>query len=184
MTDIDVLRNKMVVANLGLARMIAHQYKKKTRLDYDDLFQIACIGLIKASSRFDPSRGIKFSSFAVKYLRGEILHYLRDKSNLVRNHKRTVASLDKEISVGENKEPLVALIESSVDHPAIALQQSDIEMALAKMDRNYSQAIRLVYLEDKTKKEAGEILGISFITCKRWEAKGIQRLKGFLKDYG
>jgi RNA polymerase sigma-B factor len=52
------------------------------------LLQVGCIGLIRAIERFDMSKGHAFSSFAIPYIRGEIQHYLRDKSPSVRVPRR------------------------------------------------------------------------------------------------
>lgn len=75
------LRNRIVEANMGLARKTAHrEMSKYPDLEhYDDLEQIAVIGLIKAIEKFDPNRGAAFSSFAVPWIVGEIQHYFRDQ---------------------------------------------------------------------------------------------------------
>lgn len=78
------LRNKIVTLNLGLVRKIAHGIKSQCKEPYADLEQVGSLGLIRAVERFDPSKGAAFSSFAVPYIRGEMLHYLRDKGSLVR----------------------------------------------------------------------------------------------------
>lgn len=71
-------RNRIVVKNRALARDIAHRMVDQCPEPYEDLEQIASIGLIKAVEKFDPARGVAFSSFAVPYIRGEIQHFLRD----------------------------------------------------------------------------------------------------------
>lgn len=72
------LRNRLVVQNRPLAREIAHRFKDQCPEPYEDLEQIATIGLIKAVEKYDSSRGVAFSSFAVPYIQGEIQHALRD----------------------------------------------------------------------------------------------------------
>lgn len=81
-------RNKLVKMNLGLVRKEAHRWVNQCTESFDDLLQVGCIGLIRATERFDPSKGHAFSSFAVPYIRGEIQHYLRDKSPQVRIPRR------------------------------------------------------------------------------------------------
>ncbi len=78
------IRNHLVEMNLGLVRKEAHRWKHQCQESFDDLLQIACIGLIQSIERFDIARGIAFSSFAMPHIRGEIQHYLRDKSPTVR----------------------------------------------------------------------------------------------------
>ena len=83
-------RNKIALANDGLARKIAHQQALVCPEPYDDLLQLARIGLMKAIERFDPERDNRFSSYAVPWIRGEIQHYLRDKWGAVRVPRRSL----------------------------------------------------------------------------------------------
>lgn len=78
------LRNQIVQLNVGLVRKEVHHWMQQCTESYDDLLQVGCLGLIRAIERFDMSKGHAFSSFAVPYIRGEIQHYLRDKSPSVR----------------------------------------------------------------------------------------------------
>lgn len=85
------LRNRLVHLNLGLVRREAHHWINQCTESYEDLMQVGCIGLIRAIERFDMSKGHAFSSFAIPYIRGEIQHYLRDKSASVRIPRRWLA---------------------------------------------------------------------------------------------
>ena len=82
------LRNRLVKLNLGLVRKVAHRLAHQCAEPYEDLEQCGYLGLITAIERFDPSQGYAFSSFAVPYIRGEILHFLRDRANTVRIPRR------------------------------------------------------------------------------------------------
>lgn len=79
----------MIEDNLGLAGMVAKRYLN-LNFEYDDLFQVACIGLIKAVDLFDPSRGFKFSTLAVKVINYEILKHMRKQ----KKHEQ-ILSLDE-----------------------------------------------------------------------------------------
>lgn len=85
--DIDV-RNQIMEVNLGLVRKEAHHWAAQCNENFEDLSQVGCLGLIRAIERFDPNKGNAFSSFAIPYVRGEIQHFLRDKSNCVRIPRR------------------------------------------------------------------------------------------------
>jgi RNA polymerase sigma-B factor len=76
-------RNQLVLANLPLARAIVARAATKPQLPYDDLVQVASIGLIRAVEAFDPQRSVSFSTFAVPYIRGALLHELRDRQPIV-----------------------------------------------------------------------------------------------------
>lgn len=82
------LRNQLVRLNAGLVRKIAHRVSHQCSEPYEDLEQIGYIGLIRAIERFNPSQGCAFSSFAVPYIRGEMLHFLRDRGTTVKIPRR------------------------------------------------------------------------------------------------
>ncbi len=82
------LRNRLVRLNLGLVtKEVGFWAKPHTEL-YEDLLQVGAMGLLGAIERFEVERGYAFSSFAVRYIRGEIQHYLRDKTNTVKVPRR------------------------------------------------------------------------------------------------
>jgi RNA polymerase sigma-B factor len=72
-------REMLVERFLPLARSLAARYARPGE-PFDDIFQVACIGLVNAIDRFDLSRGRAFSSFAVPTIVGEIKRYYRDKT--------------------------------------------------------------------------------------------------------
>jgi RNA polymerase sigma-B factor len=76
-------RTELIERYLPLARKLARRYAGRGD-SYDDLVQVASIGLINAVDRFDPDRGCAFSSFAVPTIVGELKHYLRDTGWTVR----------------------------------------------------------------------------------------------------
>ena len=63
--------------NLGLVHACAHRFKGRG-IEYDDLYQAGCMGLVKASAAFDASRGVMFSTYAVPVILGEIRRLFRD----------------------------------------------------------------------------------------------------------
>lgn len=77
------LRNEIVEKYVYLADYIVKKYINKG-IEYDDLFQVACYGLIMAVERFDLSVGVKFSTYAVPTIMGEIRRYFRDKGYLIK----------------------------------------------------------------------------------------------------
>jgi RNA polymerase sigma-B factor len=76
-------RQLLIERFLPLARQLAGRYRRAAE-PFDDLFQVACVGLIKAIDRFDLERDIAFSTFAVPTILGEIKRYFRDRTWSVR----------------------------------------------------------------------------------------------------
>ena len=70
-------RDRLISENLGLVHSCAGRFRGRG-IEYDDLFQTGCIGLIKAAERFRPSLGYKFSTYAVPVILGEIKREFRD----------------------------------------------------------------------------------------------------------
>ena len=74
---VDSSREEIIEKNMGLVHACAQRYKGKG-IEYDDLFQAGCVGLVKATDAFDPERGVRFSTYAVPVILGEIRRLFRD----------------------------------------------------------------------------------------------------------
>lgn len=72
-------KDTLVMANLKLILSIIQKVNSKN-IDPDDLFQVGCIGLIKALNNFDPALNVQFSTYGVVMILGEIKRYIRDSS--------------------------------------------------------------------------------------------------------
>lgn len=91
--DIDI-RNELIERYLYIAEIAAKKFAGRG-VDYEDLFQVASLALVKAIERFEPERGIKFSSYATPSLIGEIKNYFRDSSRVMRLPRRDTEQLKK-----------------------------------------------------------------------------------------
>lgn len=74
-------REEYIKGNLRLVLSVIRRFESSSE-NADDLFQIGCVGLMKAVDHFDPERMVKFSTYAVPMIIGEIRRYLRDNSSL------------------------------------------------------------------------------------------------------
>ena len=72
-------REKLIEGNLRLVLSVIQRFDKRGESP-DDLFQVGCIGLIKAISNFDPTKQVRFSTYGVPMIAGEVRRYLRDNS--------------------------------------------------------------------------------------------------------
>jgi RNA polymerase sporulation-specific sigma factor len=77
-------REKAVNYNLPLVHAICKRFYPLEIVDYDDLFQEGCIGLLKALTKYDPEKGTKFSTYAVPFILGEIRSCLRRNGHLLK----------------------------------------------------------------------------------------------------
>ncbi len=131
------LRNQLVQLHTGLVRKMAHKFSHQCNEPYEDLEQIGYFGLIRAIERFDPSQGYAFSSFAVPYIRGEMLHFLRDRSTLLKIPRRWQElynegqKIRKELAVSLGRSPKDAEIASVLQ---VSLQEWQ-ETKLAAQNR-------------------------------------------------
>ncbi|MGN0316633.1 MAG: RNA polymerase sporulation sigma factor SigG [Lachnospira sp.] len=122
-------RDRFIKGNLRLVLSIVGRFNQSNE-NIDDLFQIGCIGMIKAIDNFDISQGVQFSTYAVPMIIGEIKRYLRDNSTIrvSRSLKDTaykaIYAKEKYISTHQ-KEPSIAEIAEEIGVPG-----EDIVMAL------------------------------------------------------
>ena len=75
----ETARQKLIEGNLRLVLAVIQRFDKRGECP-DDLFQVGCIGLMKAISNFDPTKNVRFSTYGVPIIAGEVRRYLRDNS--------------------------------------------------------------------------------------------------------
>ncbi|MBQ8291286.1 MAG: SigB/SigF/SigG family RNA polymerase sigma factor [Clostridia bacterium] len=89
-------KETLIENNVSLVKCIVKRYLGKG-VDYDDLFQIACMGFLKAIAGFDESFGVKFSTYAVPMIAGEIKRFMRDDGSV--KVSRAMKQTAKEINL-------------------------------------------------------------------------------------
>ncbi len=110
------LRNDLVQAHLGLARYLARRFANRGET-LDDLVQVASLALVKAVDRFEPERGLEFSTFATPTIVGEIKRHFRDKGWAVQVGRRIQ---ELHLRVAEAVGPLTQELGRSPTIPEIA----------------------------------------------------------------
>ena len=105
------LREKRIQENLGLVHSCANRFKGRG-VEYDDLFQAGCVGLIKAADGFDESLGYVFSTYAVPAILGEIKRIFRDGgavkiSRIIKEKSRWVWNEKEKLANEIGREPTV-----------------------------------------------------------------------------
>lgn len=123
-------RDLLIEGNLRLVLSILKQFYNKNE-NLDDLFQIGCIGLIKAIDNFDLSYDVKFSTYAVPMILGEVKRYIRDNNSI-----RISRSLkDAAFKILKYKDEFYAKngVEASIENISKALDLSEYEISTALM---------------------------------------------------
>jgi len=165
----------IVKRNLRLAASVASRYDRNS-VSYDDRMQLASLALLKAIDRFDPDRGVAFSSFAVPTMVGELQRYFRDHTWTVRPPRdlqervlrleRTIDTLSGELgraptgrelarATGVSIEEIVETLEAarargsaSLDHPAGPDQDGTLAASIGAEDAQYRMVENMVLAED------------------------------------
>ena len=122
-------REELINGNLRLVLSVVQKFTNRGE-NLDDLFLVGCIGLIKANDHFDPDQGVRFSTYGVPMIVGEIRRYLRDNNSIrVSRSMRDIAykaMQTKERLTGENlKEPTVEEIAQEM-----GMRKQDVVLAL------------------------------------------------------
>lgn len=125
-------REELVNGNLKLVLALLKAFNKKNE-NMDDLFQIGCVGLLKAIDNFDLSYGVKFSTYCVPMIQGEIRRYLRDNSSLrisrsVKDLSYKIMKLKDEYLISNGKEPTTEYLSKALD-----VEESEIINAIESM---------------------------------------------------
>ena len=158
-------RNKTVENNLGLVHACAKRFKGRG-VEYDDLFQAGCVGLIKAADNFDETRGFSFSTYAVPVILGEIKRIFRDGGTMkigraVKEKSRNVMRKKEEISVSLGREPTVGELAESlgidVEETAMLLNAS---MPVISLTSGEEGEVQLDIPVESPENEISDFLGL------------------------
>jgi RNA polymerase sigma-B factor len=149
-------RELLVERFLPLARQLARRYQRPEE-PFDDLFQVACLGLVKAIDRFDLTREVAFSSYAVPTILGEIKRYFRDRTwsvRVPRDLQELALRVDRkvsELSTDLRRQPTVTEIAE-----AVGIEEEDVLEALEASGAYRATSLSTPRGNDD---EAGETLG-------------------------
>lgn len=120
-------RESFICDNLGLVHSCARRFIGRG-IEYDDLFQAGCVGLIKAADGFQPERGLQFSTYAVPVILGEIRHLFREGgtvkvSRALKELSLRATRLREQLAVQNGREPTVEELAAALEvEPALAAQ--------------------------------------------------------------
>ncbi len=173
---------KLIEENNGLIWSVVRRFWY-CQIEPDDLYQIACIGFIKAVRRFDFEYKVELSTYAVRYIFGEIKKFIRDDGivKISRNIKETgfklkMESINQYVYEDNNceKQERITLENSNEEDVINKVLISNLLEHLKIRDK---KIIELRYFKEKTQTEVAGILGISQVQVSRIERRLLKELK-------
>lgn len=122
-------RQKLIEGNLRLVLSVIQRFNGRGE-SADDLFQVGCIGLMKAINNFDPTKNVRFSTYGVPMIAGEIRRYLRDNSAIrvsrsIRDVAYRVLQCKEAMTPELGREPTIAELSQKLE-----LSESEVSEAL------------------------------------------------------
>ena len=125
----ETAREQLICGNLRLVLSVIQRFAGRGE-NPDDLFQVGCIGLMKAIDNFDTTQGVRFSTYGVPMIIGEIRRYLRDNSTIrvsrsMRDTAYKVLQVREKLLADTQREPTVEQIAGELDIP-----REDVVLAL------------------------------------------------------
>lgn len=148
-------RRKLIDGNLRLVLSIIQRFTNRHE-NLDDLFQVGCIGLIKAIDNFNTELCVKFSTYAVPMIIGEVRRYLRDNNSIrvsrsVRDLAYRALQTREKLQAEMNSEPTVEQIAAALGEPrkAVAAAIDAIVEPMSLYDPVYSDGGDSIYVMDQ-----------------------------------
>ncbi len=148
-------REKFVQGNLRLVLSVIQRFSGRGETP-DDLFQVGCIGLIKAIDNFDLSQNVQFSTYAVPMIIGEIRRYLRDNNSIrvsrsLRDTAYKALRAKEELTAKSGKEPTISEIAKLLDMPKedVVLALDSIQDPVSLYEPVYSDGADAIYVMDQ-----------------------------------
>ena len=167
-----VARQKMIQGNLRLVLSVVQKFSGRGE-NLDDLFQVGCIGLIKAIDHFDPSLKVRFSTYGVPMIVGEIRRFLRDNapvrvSRSIRDLAYHSMQAREELQKQTGREPRVSEIATRLgttpENVAMALES--VVEPVSMYEPAYTDLDESVALMDRVPEAGGEESWVSSIMFK------------------
>ena len=187
-------RNSIIENNIGLVHSIARRFKGRG-VEYDDLFQCGCVGLIKAVDNFDETLGYKFSTYAVPVIMGEIKRLFRDggavkvsrslkekslKAQAVRDISETAEILNvinPIISINQFGEDGSEDFDIPVDDSDKLFDRLSVNQVLCALNEQERKIVDYRFYKGKTQSETASLLGISQVQVSRKEKALLLKLR-------
>ncbi len=145
----DSAKESMLLENTNLIKSIVRRYLNKG-VEYDDLFQLASMGLLKAINGFDESYGVRFSTYAVPMISGEIKRFMRDDGSIkvsraIKAAAKEINAFVDEYSAEHGAQPTIKMISEKFDMP-----ESEVVFTMGSSHMPVSIYARSDYKDEKS----------------------------------
>lgn len=148
-------KEDLINGNLKLVLSILRKFNNRVD-NMDDLFQVGCIGLIKAIENFDLSYQVRFSTYSVPMIVGEVKRYLRDSNSVriarsIKDLAYKALKVKEELTTKEWKEPTIAEISKILEVPELEVSSAldSLRDTLSMSEPIYSDGGDTIYLADQ-----------------------------------
>ena len=155
-------RNELIEGNLRLVLSVIQRFSNRGE-NLDDLFQVGCIGLIKSIDNFDVNQNVRFSTYAVPMIIGEIRRYLRDNNSVrvsrsMRDTAYHAMQVREQIQNETNREATIEEIAEKLELPReqIVLALEAIVDPVSLYEPVYSDGGDTIYVMDQISDNSGE----------------------------
>ena len=152
-------RQQYIYGNLRLVLSVIQRFSNRGEY-MDDLFQVGCIGLIKAIDNFDINQGVQFSTYAVPMIIGEVRRYLRDNNQIrvsrsLRDTAYRALQVKERLIAEKSKEPTIDEIAKEMDLPKedIVLAMEAIQDPVSLFEPVYHDGGDTLFVMDQVKNE-------------------------------
>lgn len=148
-------REQLINGNLRLILSVIQRFTSRGE-NLDDLFQVGCIGLIKAIDNFDDSHNVRFSTYAVPMIIGEIRRYLRDNNSIrvsrsIKDTAYRAMQVKEQLTNKLNREPTVSEIAKELDIPSrdVVIALESVVDPISLYEPIYSDGGDTIYVLDQ-----------------------------------
>ena len=148
-------RDELISGNLRLVLSVIQRFTGRGE-NLDDLFQVGCIGLIKSIDNFDISQGVRFSTYAVPMIIGEIRRYLRDNNSIrvsrsIKDTAYRAMQVKERLTNQYQREPSIEEISAELDLPKeeVVLALESIVEPVSLYEPVYSDGGDTIYVMDQ-----------------------------------
>lgn len=160
------MRNEdLVLNNMKLAYNTAWRMRY-TGIELEDLQSLALLGLVKAAKAFDKERGYKFSTFAIKIMRNEILQEVRRQRK-----QRNQVSLNSPIVDG------LFTLGDVLEDKQNGFAEAEMQALIEELEENEKKTVRMILFQGMKQSEVADIIGMSQTMISRYYRSGLQKLR-------